>query len=66
MNGHCIAALAFLSHAYNRGRGLFSYSSTVDDRGQVVNDFSMPVSLRYTINTYLGLAEAEWHGGQIE
>ena len=66
MKDYCSTALDYLSLAYDRERALFSFSSTLDERGSVVNDFRMPVSLRYTINSYLGLAEAERHGGAID
>ncbi len=66
VNDYCAEALAYLSHAYDPQRALFSCSSIVGEHGQVVNDFAMPLSLRYTINTYLGLSQAERHGGQIE
>jgi hypothetical protein len=66
VNGYCARALEFLSHAYDPRRALFSYSSTMGPDGEVVNDFAMPASLRYTINTYLGLAEAQRHGGAID
>ena len=48
MNDYCNTALDYLSLAYDRERALFSFSSTLDERGSVVNDFLMPVSLRYT------------------
>jgi hypothetical protein len=66
VNDYCNTALDYLALAYDRDRALFSFSSTLDKRGTVVNDFRMPVSLRYTINTYLGLAEAERHAGSID
>lgn len=66
MNDYCGKALAYLNLAYDSERALFSFSSTLDERDVIVNDFRMPVSLRYTINTYLGLAEAERHWGEIE
>jgi hypothetical protein len=62
---YCARALAYLSHAYDPRRSLFSCASTVDRRGQIVNDFTLPWSLRYTINTYLGLSQAERHGADI-
>jgi len=66
MNDYCKTALDYLSLAYDWERALFSFSSSVDEHGFVVNDFRMPVSLRYTINTYLGLAQAERHAGTTE
>ena len=66
MNDYCNKALDYLRLAYDRKRALFSFSSTLDEHGSVVNDFRMPVSLRYTINTYLGLAEAERHASPID
>ena len=65
MNDYCATALDYLGLAFDRQQALFSYSSTVDDRGQLVNDFRQPESFRYTINTYLGLFEAQLHGGEI-
>ncbi len=64
-NSYTLQALEYLSHAYDQERALFSYSSSIGEHGEVVNDFSHPMSLRYTINTYLGLREAERHGGRI-
>ncbi len=66
MNDYCNAALDYLSHAYDPRRALFSWSSRTDARGEVVHDFATAHSLRYTINTYLGLSEAQRHGGEIE
>jgi hypothetical protein len=65
VNDYCNTALDYLRLAYDPERALFSFSSILDDSGSVVNDFRRPVSLRYTINTYLGLAEAERHAGVI-
>jgi hypothetical protein len=66
MKSYCAGALEYLSHAYDPQRALFSYSTTVGPDGEIVNDWRMPYAVRYTINTYLGLVEAERHGGQIE
>ncbi|MFZ0040380.1 MAG: hypothetical protein WAK93_03675 [Solirubrobacteraceae bacterium] len=66
MNNYCSTALDYLKLAYDGERALFSFSSTLDDRGVVVNDFRRPASLRYSINTYLGLSEAERHAGAID
>jgi hypothetical protein len=66
VNGYCADALEYLRHAYDAQRALFSYSTTVDDRGRIANDYRLPDSLRYSINTYLGLAEAQRHGGPID
>jgi hypothetical protein len=66
VNDYCNTALDYLSLAYDRKRALFSFSSTLAERGSFVNDFRMPQSLRYTINTYLGLAEAERQAGAID
>jgi len=66
VNDYCNRALDYLSLAYDRERALFSFSSTLDERGSVVNDFRIRESLRYTINTYLGLSEAERHAGAID
>lgn len=59
-------ALEHLRLAFDPRQALFSYSSRLDDRGGVVNHFRRPESLRYTINTYLGLSEAERHDGPID
>jgi hypothetical protein len=53
----CSGALEFLEHAYDAERALFSYSARVVD-GRYVNDFEHPLSVRYTINTLLGLQRA--------
>ena len=66
MNDYCDAALDYLSHAYDPQRALFSWRSRVGAGGEVIHDWDPPWSLRYTINTYLGLSEAERHGGTIE
>jgi hypothetical protein len=66
VNVYCTQALEYLRLAYDRNRALFSYSTCLNKRGDVVNDFRLQASLRYTINTYLGLSEAERHGGDIE
>jgi hypothetical protein len=66
VNDNCATALDYLSLAFDREQALFSYSSTLDDRGRLVNDFRRPESFRYTINTYLGLSEAQRHGGGVE
>ncbi len=65
MNDYCDAALDYLSHAHDARRALFSWSSRVDRHGEVTHDFAAPWSLRYTINSYLGLLEAERNGGPI-
>ncbi len=66
VNDYCDEALDYLSHAYDARRALFAAASRVGRRGEVIDDFAMPLSLRYTINTYLGLSEAERHRGEIE
>ena len=66
MNRYCGQALDYLSHAYDPRRALFSWRSRLDEHGAAVHDFDTPWALRYTINTYLGLREAERHGGEIE
>jgi hypothetical protein len=66
VNEYCNRALGYLKLAYDREHALFSFSSTVDDSGSFVNDYRMPGSLRYTINTYLGLGEVERHAGAID
>jgi hypothetical protein len=62
MTDYCSLALDYLSLAFDPQQALFSYSSRLDPRGRLTNDFRRPESLRYTINTYLGLAEAQRHG----
>jgi hypothetical protein len=66
VNDYCQAAIDYLAHAYDPRRALFSWRSRLLD-GVAVHDFD-PLSrtLRYTINTYLGLGEAERHGAHIE
>lgn len=66
MNDYCTQALDYLRLAYDKPQALFSYSTSVDEQGNVVNDFRLQASLRYTINTYLGLSEAQRHGAPIE
>lgn len=66
MDYYCDEALAYLSHAFDPDRALFSWTSSTNASGEPVHDFAMEHSLRYTINTYLGLSEAELHGGEIE
>lgn len=65
MNDYCTQALEYLKLAYDQERALFSYSTSVDERGNIVNDFRLQASLRYTINTYLGLSETQRHAGPI-
>jgi hypothetical protein len=62
VSDYCGLALDYLGLAFDAQQALFSYSSTLDAQGRIVNDFRRPESLRYTINTYLGLAEAQRHG----
>ena len=66
MNGYCTQALEYLKLAYDPRQALFSYSTTLDNDGHIVNDFRFPESLGYTMTTYLGLTEAERHGGSID
>ncbi len=66
MNDYCTQALEYLRLAYDPERALFSYSTSLDRDGHIVNDFRLPESLRYTITTYLGLTEAQRHRGPIE
>ena len=66
MNDYCDNALEYLRLAFDPLRALFSYSTSLDIAGRVVNDFRMPESLRYTINAYLGLSAAQRYAGQIE
>ena len=66
MNEYCSTARDYLRLAYDEERALFSYSSHIGEDGELTNDFRLQASLRYTINTYLGLAEAERHHGQID
>ena len=65
VDDYCSRALEYLSYAYDSRRALFSFSTSEGKRGEIINDSAMPSSLRYTINTFLGLSEAERHGGQI-
>jgi hypothetical protein len=66
LNDYCEAALDYLRHSYDPRQALFSWRSREDERGEVTHDFAAPWSLRYTINSLLGLAEAERNGGPIE
>jgi plasmid stabilization system protein ParE len=63
VNDYCEGAREFLAHAYDPKRALFSYSTRMAGDGGLVNDFAHPQTIRYTINTYLGLAVAERHAG---
>jgi hypothetical protein len=65
VNEYCEGAAEYLAHAYDAERALFSYSTVLGPDGAIVNDFDHPQTHRYTINTYLGLKEAERHGGPI-
>jgi hypothetical protein len=66
VNDYCTQALAYLKLAYDPERALFSYSTSLDEHDRIVNDFRLPESLRYTITTYLGLAEAQRCHGPID
>jgi hypothetical protein len=59
---YCDGALEFLEHAYDPDRALFSYSTRVDAEGAPSNDFAHPQTMRYTINTLLGLVAARAQG----
>jgi hypothetical protein len=50
-------SLAFLENAYDERAGLFSYSTRLRE-GRLVQDFDNPRTLRYTINSLLGLRQA--------
>ena len=65
MNEYCQGALVYLKHAFDPGRALFSYSTSLAG-DEIVNDFEHPQAVRYTVNTLLGLSEAERHGGPID
>jgi hypothetical protein len=52
----------FLRETWSSDEGLFPFSTSVVD-GQYVNDYVHHLSLRYTVNTLLGLKEAAAHGG---
>jgi hypothetical protein len=64
VNEYCEGALEYLERAWDPERALFSFSTVLRD-GAIVNDFEHPQCVRYTINTLLGLAEAERHGGDV-
>jgi hypothetical protein len=66
VSDYCDAALDYLSHSYDADRALFSWRSRMGEAGEVVHDFAAPWSLRYTINSFLGLSEAERSGGCVE
>jgi hypothetical protein len=52
----------FLRETWSSDEGLFPFSTSLVD-GQYVNDYEHHLSLRYTVNTLLGLKEAAAHGG---
>jgi hypothetical protein len=51
----------FLRDTWSAERGLFPFSTSLVE-GEYVNDYVNPLSLRYTINTLLGLKDAAAHG----
>lgn len=57
--------MGFLGRAWDPQRALFSYSSSITERG-FVNDFDHPQVMRYTINSLLGLQEAVQAGETVE
>lgn len=65
MNRYCEGALDYLRCAYEPEDALFSFSSRLQG-SEIVNDFRTAETLRYTINTFLGLREAERWGGPID
>lgn len=65
MNSYCVAALDYLPHCYDADAARFSYLTKIGEHCEIANDFVTEGWLRYTINTYLGLSEAERHGGVI-
>jgi hypothetical protein len=66
VNDYCAGALDFLRHAYDPERALFSYSTRLYPDGSLVNDFAHPQTIRYTVNTFLGLSEAVRFGGPVD
>ena len=63
---YCEGALDYLRRAYDPAATLFSFRSTIDRYGSIVNDFDHPQTVRYTINTFLGLTQAERFLGPID
>jgi hypothetical protein len=65
--GHaiCDRAVSFLEAVYSPDLALFPYSTNVCE-GRYVNDFRREESIRYTINTLLGLQEAARTAGRPE
>lgn len=55
------SACLLLQKMYDPQQALFSYTTIVEN-GIYQNDFSYPWSLRYTINSHLGLQEAQRNG----
>ena len=50
---------------WDREHNLFPYSSRVAE-GRLVNDYSQPLAVRYTLNSLLGLARAAHAGEGLE
>lgn len=61
----CERAVSFLEAVYSPELALFPYSTSVCE-GRYVNDFRRDESIRYTINTLLGLQEAARTAGRPE
>jgi hypothetical protein len=57
----CAGALDFLPRSYDLVRGRCSYKAELVD-GELVQDWSHPMAVRYTINSLLGLHAAGYDG----
>jgi hypothetical protein len=55
-------ALDFLPRAWDEERALHSFSATLGPGGELVQDWSHPQTVRYTINSLLGLHAAQGSG----
>ncbi|MDX6471261.1 MAG: hypothetical protein QOK22_77 [Gaiellaceae bacterium] len=55
-------ALDFLPRAWDEERALYSFSATLGPAGELVQDWSHPQTVRYTINSLLGLHAAQGAG----
>jgi hypothetical protein len=53
-----VGALDFLPRAWDDERALYSFSATLGPGGELVQDWSHPHTVRYTINSLLGLHAA--------
>lgn len=63
MTDLCACAESFLLGVYSDAEGLFPFSTRLED-GVFVNDFEHPHTIRYTVNSLLGLRRAAQLNGQ--